>query len=228
MPATRSASGRIRICAVLGLVVAGWLLAGCGEAENPYSLPEYDATAASGALAATGSAPAPTVTAVTPTTTPSPQVKFTPADALGQGAWAEKGRSVATTKPQKAVVRAVVKYVSVRVRLSNTWQVDDEALAAVAAGEAVTSARERAERQREADRRSIGRFVVNVSSVRVDGDHATVTGCHFDATSEVDAAGNVLVAPPGGVLITMQLQRTGTTWRVLDWPESAPSCDWRE
>jgi uncharacterized membrane protein len=122
----------------------------------------------------------------------------------------------------------VVKYLSVRVQLSNTWHVDEGALAASASGQAVTSAQERAVRQRQRDRRSIGRFIINVSAVRVDGDHAAVTGCHFDATSEVDRDGDVLIAPPGGVLITMHLQRTGRTWRVLDWPERpVPSCDWR-
>jgi hypothetical protein len=155
-------------------------------------------------------------------------VKYTPADALGQGAWVERGRIIVDSATQRAVVTAMKKYLAIRVRLSNTWQVDDAALAATASGQAVTSARERAERQRQRGWRSIGRFIINVSSVQVDGDHATVTGCHFDATSEVDRDGNVLIAPPGGVLITMQLQRTGRTWRVLDWPDrSVPSCDWR-
>jgi hypothetical protein len=227
MPGARTAPGR---ALVVGLVVIGCLLAGCGR-PNPYALPEY-------ATGQDGSNPAPTATApgagasrgddVTPVATPSPQVHYSPSDALGQGAWVEAGRIDARTPDQRAVVSALRRYLSVWVRLSNTWQVDEQALAASATGEAVTRARERAAQQRRDDRRSIGRFIMNVSSVQVDGDSATVSGCHFDATSEVDRDGNVLVAPPGGVLITMQLERTGHTWRVLGWPDrSIPSCDWR-
>jgi len=225
MPGATTTPGR---ALVVGLVVTSFLLVGCGGRPNPYALPEYDA-ALVGPTAA-GSAPAGTdrTARVAQTATPSPQVHYSPADALGQGAWAERGRIVANSAAERAVVTAVTKYLSVRVQLSNTWQVDEKALAASASGAAVTSARERAERQRQRGWRSIGRFIINISSVQVDGDHATATGCHFDATSEVDRDGDVLIPPPGGVLITMQLQRIGRTWRVLDWPEkSVPSCDWR-
>ena len=214
----------------VGLAVSALLLAGCGRAgANPYALPDYDAAL----VGPTGTAPALSSTKrgsdrPERAVTPSPQVHYTPADALGQGAWAERGQIVAGTPTQRAVVSAVIKYLSVRVQLSNTWRVDEQALAATASGQAVTSARERAERQQVRGRRSIGRFIINISSVQVKGDHATATGCHFDATSEVDRDGNVLIGPPGGVLITMKLQRTGRTWRVLDWPDKpVPSCDWR-
>jgi hypothetical protein len=211
-----------------GLVVSALLLAGCGQqAPNPYALPEYDATLAG----PTGSASTSARPKIRPerVATPSPQVRYTPRDALGQGAWAERGRIVAGGAGQRAVVAAVTTYLSVWVQLSNTWRVDEQALAASASGEAVTKARERAEAQRQAGRRSIGRFIINISSVQVNGDHATATGCHFDATSEVDRNGDVLIAPPGGVLITMRLQRTGDTWRVLGWPDKTiASCDWRK
>jgi hypothetical protein len=233
MPAATAAPGR---ALAAGLVVTGCLLAGCGGG-NPYALPEYDATATGAASGLTGAQGSQSDLAarrarlsdrITRAVTPSPQVKYTPADALGEGAWAERGRIVVGSRAERTVAAAVTRYLSVRVQLSNTWRVDESALAAVASGQAVTSARERAERQRERDRRSIGRFIVNISAVRINGTHATVTGCHFDATSEVDRDGNVLVAPPGGVLITMHLRRTGSTWRVLDWPDRpVPSCDWR-
>ena len=227
MPGAATMPGR---ALVVGLVLAGLLLAGCAQ-PNPYALPDYTATS----TARPAGAADPQVSAgpgrparVVRLATPPPQVTYLPADALGQGAWVERGRIKAHTRAKRAVVTAVKKYLSVRVQLSNTWQVDEQALAATASGQAVASARERAKRQRERDQRSIGRFILNVSAVRVTGDHATVTGCHFDATSEVDRNGNVLVPPPGGVLITMHLQRTGDTWRVLDWPDqSVPSCDWR-
>jgi predicted small lipoprotein YifL len=226
MPAATTASGR---SPVVGFALLAFVLAACGQ-HNPYDLPKYDAAVVGQTPTSTGT-PDGKITKsakAVRAATPSPQVKFVPADALGQGAWAERGRSVANTPAERAAVTAVVRYLSARVRLSNTWQVDEAQLAATASGQAVTSARERAERQRQQDRRSIGRFVVNASTVRVNGAHATVTGCHFDATSEVDRDGNVLIAPPGGVLITMHLQRTGRTWRVLDWPtRSVPSCDWR-
>ncbi|HST82145.1 MAG TPA: hypothetical protein VLL08_10465 [Kineosporiaceae bacterium] len=227
MPAVATMPGR---ALVVGLVLAGLLLVGCGQ-PNPYALPDYTATSTprstdGAGIIATADAAGPV--RVVRLATPPPQVKYPPADALGQGAWVERGRIKAGSPTKRAVVTAIKKYISVRVQLSNTWQVDEQALAATASGQAVTSARERAERQRQRDRRSIGRFIINVPAVRVDGDHATVTGCHFDATSEVDRDGNVLIPPPGGVLITMHLQRTGDTWRVLDWPDrSVPSCDWR-
>ena len=228
MPEATTPPGRALVVALVVFVVLVGLLTGCGR-PNPYALPEYDAAQAGPTGA--GSKPGPKAAGpakIERVATPSPQVRYTPADALGQGAWAERGRVVARSRAQRAAVAAVVKYLAVRVELSNTWKVDERALAATASGQAVTSARERAERQRERGRRSIGRFIVNVSSVQVDGDRAVVTGCHFDATSEVDRDGNVLIAPPGGILITMKLQRGGGTWRVLDWPERAvPSCDWR-
>lgn len=112
-----------------------------------------------------------------------------------------------------------------RVQLSNTWQVDENGLAAVATGQAVSSARERALSQQAAGRRSTGRFVVNVSSVKVRGDLATVTGCHFDSTAEVDENGHVLVPPPGGVLISMKVKFAQGVWRVTSWPEKkVPAC----
>ena len=228
MPGATPTAGR---ALAVGLVVSALLLAGCGRsAPNPYALPEYTA-ASPGSTGAPGSAPRTSATGpskIERVATPSPQVRFTPADARGQGAWAERGRIVARNGTEKAVATAIVKYLSVRVQLSNTWTVDEPALAATAADQALTSARDRADRQRERGWRSIGRFVVNISSVQVKGDRATATGCHFDATSEVDKDGNVPVPPPGGVLITMKLQRTGRTWRVLDWPtKPVPACDWR-
>jgi predicted small lipoprotein YifL len=222
MPAATTTSGR---ALTVGLLLAGFLLAGCGQ-PNPLALPEYDPDATT-----TGSPAEPKSTRRSPdivrVATPSPEVRYRPADALGQGAWVKRGRVAAKSPTQRAVVQAVMKYLSVRLQLSNTWKVDEQALAASASGQAVTNARERAEQQRNDNLRSIGRFIMNISSVQVNGDQATVTGCHFDATSEVDRDGYVLIAPPGGVLITMKLRRTGNTWRVLDWPERpVPSCEW--
>jgi hypothetical protein len=211
------------------MVVASGLLAGCGG-SNPYSLPKYDAQATAVSLpGSTARADRSDRSArLPPAVTPPTPVKYEPADPWREGAWVERGKIVAHGAAARAVVAAMTKYMSIRVQLSNTWQVDERALAAVASGEAVTTARERAERQRARDWRSIGRFIINVSSVKISGANATVTGCHFDATSEVDQDGNVLVAPPGGVLITMKLRRTGDTWRVIDWPDHpAPLCDWR-
>jgi hypothetical protein len=215
------------------LIAASLLLAGCGQSEssNPYALPSFDQSASAGAQAAPASTASPTATRrvspVVPMTAPPTAVHYTPADAYREGAWVERGPSVATTAAQKAAVDAVVKYMTVRVQLSNTWVVDEQALARVAAQQALTTARQRAVDQREADRRSIGRFVVDVSSVSVTGSTATVTGCDFDGTSEVDPNGGVLESPPGGVLITMRLARTGGSWRVVQWPDHEGSaCDW--
>jgi hypothetical protein len=229
--ATTSTTALAVVLAVTGSIVAG--LGGCARA-NPYALPIYDA--------AHGSSQTPTAAPSRPSirqlvqppvasrsAAPPTAVSYRPSDAWGEGAWVERGKIVANSPEQLAAVDAVAKYMSVRVQLSNTWQVDERALAAVASGQARTSAQERAVRQRELDQRSIGRFIINVSSVHVSGSRATVTGCHFDATSEVDQNGNVLIAPPGGVLITMTLQRTAGTWRVVDWPDRpAPVCDWRK
>ena len=227
MPAVTT-SGR---ALAVGLTISGCLLAGCGAPKNPLALPEYDAKAAS--PAATGSSaprtPGNGAADVVREATPPPQVHYRPGDALGKGAWVERGRIVAPTATQRAVVRGMTKYLSVRVQLANTWTVDEAALAATATGQARTSARAWAELERETDRRSVGRFVVNVSSVQVDGDRAVVTGCHFDATSEVDRDGRVLIPPPGGVLITMQLRRVRNSWLAVDWPKKpVPACDWRK
>jgi len=208
------------------IVAVGWMLTACGAAGNPYALPKYNPKAP----VATGSqAPAsPGRPTVHRAATPPPEVKYTPGDAWGEGAWVETGTIVAGSPQARAAVATVTKYLSVRVQLSNTWQVDEPALEAVASGEAVTTAQEWAASQREKGRRSIGRFIINVSSVQLSGSSASVTGCNFDATSEVDQGGNVVIPPPGGVRITMKLQRTGGVWRVTQWPDRpAPFCDWR-
>ncbi|MBT0772260.1 hypothetical protein KIH74_25165 [Kineosporia sp. J2-2] len=226
---------------VTAVAVSGAALVGCGS-DNPYELPEYRAgqdpgssgggsvDAASESSGDATSTPAPSGSGPIPTVSreaspPSTDVTYTPADAQGQGAWVERGKIRARNQKAKAAVDAVVGYVAQRVRLSNTWTVDEDALAAVAQGQALTSARERAETQEAAGRRSVGRFVVNVSSVKVNGDVATVTGCHFDSTSEVDQNGYVLVPPPGGVLITMEVKLSQGVWRVTSWPaEDVPTC----
>jgi hypothetical protein len=217
------------------LLVGAFALAGCGGG-NPYSLPNYAGSPgaqpsnAAGAPeepggAATSSALPTPPRAVRP---PSAAVTYTPADPWGEGAWVERGTIDTHTAAQRAAVTAVTTYMSLRVQLSNTWQVNETALAATASGQALTAAQQRAESQQKLGQRSVGRFVINVSSVRVAGDQATVTGCHFDGTSEVDRNGYVLVPPPGGVLITMNVHLTGGIWRVTSWPDRpVPVCDWR-
>jgi hypothetical protein len=211
------------------LVAVCLLLAGCAESgsSNPYSLPSFDGSA-SGAPGAVAT-PTPSRTGSVPRmSVPPTAVKYQPADPYGEGAWVERGPSVADTASERAAVNAVAKYFSVFVQLSNTWVVDRPKLAAVAAQQALARAQKRATEQQEADRRTIGRFVVSVSSVKVSGASATVTGCDFDGTSEVDPDGGVMVGPPGGILITMQLSRTGGSWQVVQWPDhKAPVCDWK-
>jgi hypothetical protein len=212
------------------LVIGSWAMAGCGDSANPYALPTYDADSTGQPQPRpTASRPADRSARVSRAATPPAGVKYVPADALGEGAWVERGKVAVHTAAQRAAVKAMSKYIAVRVQLANTWQVDEQALATVASGAAVTSARAQAQSQRQHDQRTIGRFIINVSSVKVRGSEATVTGCPFDATSEVDHEGDVVVAPPGGVLITMHLQRSGGTWRAIDWPtKRVPLCDWRK
>lgn len=220
---------RPAVLAGLAVLATALLVAGCGG-SNPYELPAYDPAAATVAPpAASGAAPAPRGTIRPKKLAERPaQVRYAPADPWGQGAWVERGRVSASGTAERAAVDAVSRYLSLRVQLSNTWVVDERALVAAAEGQAVTSAQERAAAQRQRDRRSVGRFVLNVSSVRVAGDTATVTGCDFDATSEVGPDGRILVPPVGGVLITLQVRRTGNAWRVVDWPTTrVPACDWR-
>jgi hypothetical protein len=216
--------------AALAALASSLVMSGCGGG-NPYELPKYDPAAAN--LARPAATPAATASKkVDPSrrvAKPPPSVKYVPADPWGQGAWVERGRSAASTASQRAVVEAVSRYVSLRVQLSNTWLVDERALVTAAEGQAVTSAQERAATQRELERRSVGRFVLNVSSVDIVGDTAALTGCDFDATSEVGLDGRILVPPVGGVLITMHLRRTGNAWRVTEWPATkVPACDWRK
>ncbi len=215
------------------LVVGSAVLTGCGAgsgAANPAGLPTYDpnAPAAASALPSAGGGAATSTRASVPkpTIAPSPGVKYTPADPLGEGAWVQRGKVVAGSAQKRAAVAAVMKYLSIRVQVSNTWVVDQAALAAVASGQALTSAQERAQHERDRDWRAVGRLTVNISSVQLDGAHATVTGCHFDGTSELDGNGQVVIGPPGGIRLTMNLLRTQNTWRVVTWPDhKAPPCD---
>jgi hypothetical protein len=39
----------------------------------------------------------------------------------------------------------------------------------------------------------------------------------------------VMVSPPGGILLTLQLRRVNNTWLAFDWPKKPlPACDWRK
>jgi hypothetical protein len=228
---------------VIGLT-GGSALAGCGAADNPYGLPDVPvsgaATGAATGAASSGSGTAPTSgtasggagsgsPATTPTR-PGGAASGTPeaGDPLGRGIRLKRGRVAARSATKKAVVAATAGFMTQWLELSNTQRVDDAALDAVAQGRAAEQARERAERQRVAEHWSVGRFVLNATTVRVDGAQATVGGCHFDGTSEVDADGTVVVPPPGGVDVTFRLGRTSSGWRVTAMPERRPaSCDWR-
>jgi hypothetical protein len=241
--------------AVAAVAVSAATLSGCGsdnpyelpqyqsgEAGQPSGAPSGDSAggpsasadpgAGNQAGAATGEPSGPTPSGTEPIPTVPRQaspgstaVTYTPADEQGEGAWVERGKVKARTPQAKAAVAAVVAYMGQRVQISNTWTVDEAALAAVATGQARTSAQERAAEQQAAGRRSIGRFVVNVSSVKVRGAQATVIGCDFDSTAEVDANGYVLVPPPGGLLITMEVQYAQGVWKVTSWPtKKAPTC----
>lgn len=238
--------GVVYASAVVALASAA-ALTGCAS-DNPYELPEYQPGQAAGQMAGSATTPpaeggsgeaesgqgqtsdGASETGSTPgiTREPTPastDVIYSPADARGEGAWVEKGRVKAKTEKGRAASDAVLAYMAQRVQLSNTWVVDEAGLDAVATGQAASSARGRALSQQAAGRRSVGRFVVNVSSAKVVDDRATVTGCHFDSTSEVDENGQVLVSPPGGVLITMEVQFAQGVWRVATWPtKPVPTC----
>jgi hypothetical protein len=218
--------------ALLGLTgLAG--LTGCGGGDdNPYGLSEFSgAAAASASMQADAPGGTPTATGaravpqVTPRPAPSGAVTYRPADRFGQGAWVEPGRIRARGADRQAVVQAVTEYFRQRVRISNTWQIDEPALARVATGAALQGARERAATQQAAGRRSIGRFVLNLSAVRVTGDRAVVQGCPFDGTSEVNASGVVLDYPPGGVRYRLDLIRDVTGWRVTSYPTRSVGCE---
>jgi hypothetical protein len=218
------------VAALLAALTSSLVVSGCGG-SNPYELPAYDPAAANVSrptASASASASAERPPRPGKLAKPPAAVEYAPADPWGQGAWVERGRISVSGATERAVVAAATRYLSLRVQLSNTWVVDERGLVAAAEGQAVTSAQERAARQRERERRSVGRFVLNVSSVRVAGDTATLTGCDFDATSEVGPDGRILVPPVGGVLLTLKVRRTGNVWRVTDWPTTrVPACDWR-
>ncbi len=237
--------------AVAAIAVCAVTLSGCGS-DNPYELPRYQSGAASAGTAPSSpgsvdpastdavdpaapatkkpSGPTPSDTEPIPTvprqaSPGSAAVTYTPADEQGEGAWVARGKVRARPAPGQGGLDHRANYMGQRVQISNTWKVDEAALAAVATGQARTSAQERAAEQQAAGRRSIGRFVVNVSSVKVRGSRATVTGCDFDSTAEVDANGYVLVPPPGGLLISMEVQNTQGVWKVASWPtQKAPTC----
>lgn len=185
-------------------------LAGCGHAAggNPLGLPS--ATSPPSARSAASSAPR----AVTTMASPAPnQVP---------GASARRGAVTGSARRHDGLVDAVVDYMQVRVRIGNTWRVDEQALADVATGRAAREARRRADTMRAGDRHVVGAFVVNASRASVAGDRGEVTGCMVDHTSEVDRAGQVVIDPPGGRLATLQLRRDGDRWRVSDVPHDVP------
>lgn len=212
------------------------VLGACGTSnENPYGLSEFTSTSGSGGSPAApgGPSPDPSVTGspvpsgppVHLEQAPGGAVTYRPADTFGQGAWVERGTIAATTAARQNVVDAAFAFMSERVQLSNTWQVDEPALRSVATGQALSNMRERAEAQRLAERRSVGRFVLNVASVRVSGDDARLSGCSFDGTIEVSTLGSVLSDAPGGVELTMNLQRNDDHWRVTTFPADKTYCE---
>jgi hypothetical protein len=239
MAAAGAASRRSRIgshvAPILLLTVVSATLASCGKSdENPYGLADFQGTA-SGRGSSSAVTPAPSATAAS---SPSPSgppvhlpavpdgaVTYHPSDTFGEGAWVERGTIVASTQARKDVVGAAFAFMSARVQLSNTWQIDEPALKAVATGQALSNMRQRADTQRAAERRSVGRFVLNVASVRISGDTARLFGCSYDGTVEVSTLGSVLSEPPGGVELPMNLQRRGDQWRVTSFPTEKTFCE---
>lgn len=189
-------------------------LGGCGSTgDNPLGLPSL------GSVAATSS---PGAIRPSATTTGGQLTAQGDPSAVAGGASAELGLLTGSAAEQPEVVQAVVDYMDVRVRIANTWQVDEAALAGVATGQAARSARQRATVMQAGDRRTVGSYVVNASRVRISAGRASVTGCMVDRTSEVDAAGQVLVDPPGGRKVSLQLERTDDRWLVSDVPVAVP------
>ncbi len=228
------ASGRLLI---VGSGIAVTLaVASCGSADdNPYGLSAFRGTAGTGEAAARPSASASASQAVSPSPVPSgPAVQLPPApggaldyppsDTFGEGAWVERGTIAAASRARKEVVDAAVAFMSARVRLSNTWQIDEPALEQVASGQALSNMRERAQTQQDAQRRSVGRFVLNVSSVRISDDTAVLSGCSYDGTVEVSTQGSLLSDAPGGIVLAMDLQRRADQWRVTTFPAQKTYC----
>lgn len=213
-------------------------LSSCGQADdNPYGLSDFQGSSdsAKGTSSSAGARPA---TSAPPERSPAPSgppvqlpqapdgaVRYHPSDTFGEGAWVERGTIVASTPARKDVVDAAVAFMSARVQLSNTWQVDEPALKTVATGQALSNMRERAESQRAAERRSVGRFVLNVASVRISGDAAKVAGCSYDGTIEVSTLGSVMSDPAGGVELPLNLERRRDQWRVTTFPTEKKFCE---
>ena len=214
-----------------------WALSSCGKGDdNPYGLSDFQARGtASQAPSSVAAPPSPSATSPSTPVASGPPVKlqqapdgaldYRPSDAFGEGAWVERGKIAATSQARKDVVDAAVAFMAVRVELSNTWQVDEPALKTVAAGQALSNMRERAQSQRDAERRSVGRFVLNVSSVRISGDAAELAGCSYDGTIEVSTLGSVMSDAAGGVELPLNLERRGDHWRVTTFPTEKKFCE---
>ncbi|MFI7586921.1 hypothetical protein ACIB24_07585 [Spongisporangium articulatum] len=217
-----SREGRGRWSAgVLAPVLVG-LLVGCGAPEaNPLDLPTM-----SGAGSSAVALNEPSASAGGAGSTATGAASSTSAGwnggVFGKGASAQLGVLTGSARAHPSLVRLVVDYWDTRVKIGNTWRIDESALQQVASGRAASQARKRADTLSTGQRHVVGKFVVNASQVKVSGSTATVTGCMQDWTSEVDPAGQIVIDAPGGRVTTLQLTRTGSTWRVSDVPHDVP------
>jgi hypothetical protein len=239
-------AARRRSRAVPGILLGAlsmWGLAACGSSDdNPYGLTEFQGGSSvnstqapagaggsgsrgSGSSAASGSGTTRPVPSFESRPVPSGAVTYRPSDVFSQGAWVERGQIAAGTAGQRSIVSAALAYLSARVQLSNTWQVNEPALTAVSVGQALASALDRADGQKSAQQRSIGPFELNLASVKVTAGAAVDAGCSYDGTSEISDQGSVLSDPPGGVRLSMKLVRGSSGWRVSTFPADATFCE---
>jgi hypothetical protein len=161
----------------------------------------------------------------TPSPSPSASVTYKPGDPRGMGAWSELGLVNVRSNDERAVVDAYFHMDQVGLQAFNTHVEDDAALNAVLQGEHLKGVRSGIQWRMEKKVWTVGREVLNVLSVQLQGDTATLRVCNFDGTSEVDGTGQNITQPPGSTGAYVTFVRRGGVWRGSSGRPDPAKCD---
>lgn len=140
-----------------------------------------------------------------------------------------RGLDPARTPDEKAVTDTWFRYWTQLTRMYTRVEVDRDAFARLARGDAFSGPVGYVERMRASGTSNRGGSIASVEKVAVTGDTAVVTGCQRSDLVEQDADGNAVEAPTLFVRTRESLQRQGDRWIVVehDVLSTMTECDYR-
>jgi len=189
-------------CSCALLLAAG--LTACGDGES--SLPGAPAASRSAA----GTTPSGSATPST-TATPSASAGTPVADSIEvvPGSFPEPDSALALSDTWYT-------YWKVRMQAFHDVSVQATALNAAATGDAVMQVMDKVAQLRTDGHHVVGSMTVNVKTVTVDGNRATLTSCLDNGTVEVDGTLTPVGPPTPAYSLQGTAVRSGDSWRISE------------